>query len=760
MFLLSYISLNGADLETLRRIFPGSLADSVYKYRELRGEFESIYELRNVPGITDEIFAKVKDSLVLYSSEEMDTSDVGERIVSIINFTTREESPSDLAREYWITLGGVPLNPNDADIMDLRNIYGVSLKDASSVVKWRKITTINSLRDLRSTPGLSYYGYRNLSRFVSFRKDNRPFRGFISFYAYSSNYAYDPSSYLGSTITDLMDTSGNSRNLNLLREGGWSDESISKLLTRLNDEANDIKTEPKPFYSLRGTFRIYDKFGFGFYRGEGYSVYNKAYLSYDSRNLKVLAGNYRFSFGNGLIFESSESMGDRVYEKVWGIMPDVTYGDEFGLKGVGIWGRFNGLYPFFIYSKDRKDAVVDTAGRPLFYYSSDLKPKIFKDVIGEKLFGGGMKYLNENGYGIGFMYFQIEYDKPFSGDWGSLAIPYYSYTYNNGWPYDESFYIDTGRIWRFAGLTYSAIIKDLEISGDIAGSIKDFKPSYLLIMRWTKYGKSVDLVYRNYAINYINPYARPFKEDNRFERTDFRYSYRLLDPLATNIADIPIPKPEEGIFVQIRDRIFSNLLVPRIYLDYWKDKTDGQTNKIFHAEVEWRILWALRLRLSRRYIDRTDIRYGYAYKSKTFENTLRFFLITDANGIASIEVRHANFKSGNMNPVSGVFLNVFYEFPLNRGTNISMGANTWTTEGYSLWVFEDDGIDFLYNRGGKMYISLSKSILNNAYLRLKLRYKKQINDGNAVLSATGDPISAGVGRYEYFTTYLSVYIAF
>gem|GEM_PF-6600187 len=67
LFLFSYISLNNASLEDLRRIFPPDIADSVYKYRQLRGEFESIYELRNVPGVTDEIFAKVVDSLVLNS---------------------------------------------------------------------------------------------------------------------------------------------------------------------------------------------------------------------------------------------------------------------------------------------------------------------------------------------------------------------------------------------------------------------------------------------------------------------------------------------------------------------------------------------------------------------------------------------------------------------------------------------------------------------------------------------------------------------
>ena len=75
-------------------------------------------------------------------------------------------------------------------------------------------------------------------------------------------------------------------------------------------------------------------------------------------------------------------------------------------------------------------------------------------------------------------------------------------------------------------------------------------------------------------------------------------------------------------------------------------------------------------------------------------------------------------------------------------------------------MFEDDGIDFLYNRGVKTYVSVRKSILKNAYFRIKLRYKKQYNDGNALMSASGDPINVGLGKYEYFTTYADFAITF
>ncbi len=758
--LLSYISLNNANLQELKRIFPPDIADSVYKYRQLRGEFESIYELRMVPGVTDEIFSKVVDSLVLNSPEEMDTVDLGGRISDVILQSVREETPSDLSREYWIFLGGNPINPNRASVYDLMNIYGVTFKDALAVIRWREITKINSLRDLRSAPSLSYFAYRNLRNFVTFREKFEPFRGFISFYILSNNHPYDPSSFFASSINQLSDTGISSRNRDLLRQGGWSDSSINKILERLRGEYNDVKVEPRLGYNVRGVFRLYERFDFGFYRWENYSIYNKFFFGYNSQNLRIILGDYRFSFGNGLIFESSENLGDRVYEKVIGLLPDVVYGNTFKLRGIGIWGNFSNLSPFFIYSKDKKDGVVDTAGNPLFYYSNEFVPKIYSGVIGERIVGGGFNYISTLGFGFGAMYFRIDYDKPFSGDWGSLAIPYYSYTFNNGWLYDPSFKIDTSKSQRYAGFTYMGVLGDLEIRGDIAGSLDNRKPSYLFIARWNIGSKTVDVVYRNYSVYYSNPYSRPFKEDNRFERTDFRYSYRVLDPLATNLADLPLPKPEEGIFVQIRDRLLQNILLPRVYLDYWNDKTDGQANVRLHAEVEWRILWSFRVRVWRRYMDRWDIRYGSPYISRSVESALRFFFITDASSIAGIEARYSEFKAGNLDPSSGTFLSAFYEFPFSSGTKVNVGLATWTSDRTSLWIFEDDGIDFLYSRGSKSYVSISKSISHSAYLRIKLRYKRQINDGSSLISASGEPINTGIGKYEYFNTNFSLYITF
>ncbi|NPB03805.1 MAG: helix-hairpin-helix domain-containing protein [Thermotogae bacterium] len=757
MFLFAYVPLNSASLEELRKVFPGSLADSVYKYRQRFGGYRSFYQLLEVPGINPKIFKDAKEKLILYSpSNRVSSASLGAKLSSIISYQASEESPSDLNRAYWLFLGGNPVDINSATVLELANLPGVSLKDAVKVVQWRQYTKIKSRRDLRWTPGLTLYGYRNLRRFVTYRHTYRPFRAYVSAYVSADNYAFDPASYFASSINQLMDTSGQSRNIQLLKEAGWSDESIASLLDRLRRERVDIITTPRPSSTLRGMFKLWDRLDVGFYHYDGYTTYNKLYVGFTTRYIKILAGDYRFSFGNGLIFTSSENLSDRVFWNVVGLMPDILYGEAFKLRGIGIWGNYKNFSPFLIYSKDRKDALVDTAGRPLFYYSSEFVPSLFKDKLSEEIVGGGLNYIGNNGFGLGVMLFQIRYKEPFSNDWGSVAVPFYSNTFVGGYRYDPSFHLDTGEIHKFAGLTYSTVLGDFVLRGDLATNLRHTnRLSSLLILRYVGETRSLDFVYRNYDPTYWNPYARPFKEDNRFERTDFRYSYRLLDPLATNLADLPLPKPEEGYFFQIRDRLFQDILIPRVYLDFWKDKTDGMWNRRFHTEVEWRVVWALRLRIWRRYLERTDQRYGRAFHSKSVENAFRTFVITDAHSVVGMEIRYAQYKSDNPNvpPGKGSFFSLFYSTDLLKGLRIYTGATVWTSNGYSLWVFEDDGIDFLYNRGSKIYVTVSKDVLKNAYFRLKIRYKKQYNDGNSLISASGDPINVGLGKYEYFTTY-------
>ena len=62
LFLLaSQINLNQAPLDEIYTLpLDSTLAARIFEYRELHGDFTSIYDLRNIKGIDGEVFEKIK----------------------------------------------------------------------------------------------------------------------------------------------------------------------------------------------------------------------------------------------------------------------------------------------------------------------------------------------------------------------------------------------------------------------------------------------------------------------------------------------------------------------------------------------------------------------------------------------------------------------------------------------------------------------------------------------------------------------------
>ena len=63
----SKVSINNATLEQLQTL-PGigaSKAQDIINYRTENGQFQSIEDLKNISGIGDSIFAKIKDYITL-----------------------------------------------------------------------------------------------------------------------------------------------------------------------------------------------------------------------------------------------------------------------------------------------------------------------------------------------------------------------------------------------------------------------------------------------------------------------------------------------------------------------------------------------------------------------------------------------------------------------------------------------------------------------------------------------------------------------
>jgi len=73
--------------------------------------------------------------------------------------------------------------------------------------------------------------------------------------------------------------------------------------------------------------------------------------------------------------------------------------------------------------------------------------------------------------------------------------------------------------------------------------------------------------------------------------------------------------------------------------------------------------------------------------------------------------------------IYGSFLSFYVDRDVMKGLSVKAGAVVWATNGYSLWHFEDTGIDFLYGDGTKWFLTLVERVSPQLGVRLKLKNK-------------------------------------
>jgi len=93
------------------------------------------------------------------------------------------------------------------------------------------------------------------------------------------------------------------------------------------------------------------------------------------------------------------------------------------------------------------------------------------------------------------------------------------------------------------------------------------------------------------------------------------------------------------------------------------------------------------------------------------------------------------------NFIDGSFVNLSYEKRITDFFSVLGGFATWNTNGMSQWILEDNGIDFLYGKGDKMYLSFVDRISDLLSMRMKLSLKNQ--------ETTFSGISVYNNKYRY-----------
>ncbi|HNS85167.1 MAG TPA: helix-hairpin-helix domain-containing protein [Candidatus Cloacimonas sp.] len=874
--LAAKVDLNTASLAELMQLpITEKQARDIYEYREFVKIFDNIYELKQIPSIDQETLDRLKQLAVVSIYVETDEAAVRrEEIRDLMERVDSNEGASEGMADVWEDYLMTPQNVNKMLFDDLMSFPNVSGIDAVAVLKRiAQGDTIADTRDLRNSTGLSYYGYTNLRSYVYYKEP--PVKNRIMCDASLLNYTR----YFEEGQYDMLHESF------LRNDYGTTNVIVPHLKTNSYWGYFGLdELDPDIMFKLRMRYGNKYKLGFMNYKGKGEEdllnsqaedilADSKWYAGYENNNmpglynsrLKVYAGNYRATFGEGLVMEntdyySARKTGFGFSKRILGITPDLSRTQEYSLRG----GAVEYKTPLFgvtaFVSVDDKDALtyvdkygnavmrdeygndiytdrdtlsvnyghqyyVDANGQPVYNYENGNavqgdKTKVFslvnptlrydddtmleaeqyfnseisagmpyamnyinlaarKDMVQEKLWGTHLQVNPFLGTKLGFTTYTAIYDD------AHFVVP----GYNNLLPtvLRDSYYYSklvknlnaeisnlystqtdkyTRNYRRVIGFDGQTVIGNTSLQGEYAELSVDGEdlklgddPKAYIVSAHTQFENLYFItLYRNYDVDFDNPYSNSFSEHERFEDTILEKNvYALTNP---TIADLYLnsnqSQPERGVYFETRYKFNRYFTIGRSYLDLWERLTDGRRSARFQSELEFRPLYQLAMRLRyknqvNRYDD--DAERGV---SKTNEYTLAFRTFLSNRDFFELEYRYntvwsppytsltypavegENSMAAAQTLMIGDYIAVNYTHYFNKSLKMQGSFLYWFGHGISHWDWEDMEIDFMGEKGSKAWVAFTSRISQNMYLNLKFKNKtyqdKEINIRNYNIS--------------------------
>ena len=772
----SQLDINRASLEDIKTLpITDKQAEEIYYYREYIKFYTSIYELNKLESMDQKTFDKIKPLIkVSFYTDYDETAKRKDEIYYLIRRLASNEGLQEGISDIWEDLLITPMNINKVYYRDILNMPNVSPVDAMAIVKQRKFDRIGSYRDLRHSPGLSHYGATNLKHYITYedREDNR-------FY-FNYQFKYDTNAYQDE-IKEMFQ------------------ETIYKNYFNLNDNS------PEMSHKIRT--RVGDKFRFQALifnkKGEesikkisDYNDFSKTFaeVKLSFVRSKFILGNYRVAYGQGLVMENTDyyefrKTGFGFSKRILGITGDISKTEEFALKGSAVEFSNRFLNTSIFYSIDDKDAIVYDSNnngvldeddyvltyvisRPRFnndemekaesYYDNvDIAPR--RDAVREKLLGGHLEFSPLVGTHLGFTAYEAQYNREFvipykdsldrfliydSDDYKKLKMPdteissLYS-TYKSG-EYDRNYRRVYGFDWQtvLGSTSFQGEYAELEIDGKISKLGDD--PKAVILSNYTQFENLNFLIlYRNYDLDFDNPYMRGFSEKKRFEDTIFeRYTYVLKNPLLGELYNNSASsQPEEGVYFQTRYQFSRHFTLTKAYLDVWERKCDHRKSVRFQAELDYRPIYQVSLRLKQKLqTNRYDDTQARSV-SKTSETTTKARIYLTNRDMLQIAYFYAQtwqppytYLTNNAEPnqdyhATGNVLSradcIVTNYTHNFSDNLRIEGSFlfWNSTGGTIWDWEDTGIDFMGESGMKYWFTIYNRISNNLTVSFKYKVK-------------------------------------
>lgn len=782
------LDLNRATLAEIRTLpVPPEVAQAIYDFRTYNRYFASIYDVAEVPGVTPSMLETLRPLVATLPPDSKDETfqrwDAAFRQVQ--RFLSQEGAREEVADEYLDLLRD-PRNINEMNLFDLMSFQNVSPVDAVAILKSRERSgQVENERQLRSSDGLSYWGFRNLRDYVVYQDplSRGQLRGDVQFVSFNTPYIGDDKDLLTEPLpqtTPLDYDSGTP----------WGIKGLDA---------------PNPAIGTKVRLRLGSQWRGGFMTfrqvGEKHLAETvKGFASWRSLKTRTIGidraviGSYRLALGQGLVMDNSDYFVARKNGYGYNVRPRSVFGDlsrtqEFALRGAAAELHAGPLRGVAFFSRDKKDALVNPDGslnrmivmQPRFenYELQAMSTQsgtpfgLRRDAFRETLYGGALQGHLWTGTYLGVHGYEARYDEPWNPDINGL-VPAGSSGQSLLQGRDRELYTaydsrQLGTFRRVFGAEFQTVFQNVALQGEYAkldtnpqdglDGLLGAAPEAYTVNAYVQYENlNFQVLWRDYDVGFDNPYARPFSEDSRYEQTLLEDPFRVQNPLLSWIGtDTPQNKAERGLYASMRYQVTRSFTITGLEYDQWTREADGQDQRRWVARLEYAPIFPLRFRLRQRFSSRGEMIEEDVRRFKGWDTRLEaiarlsgydqmhFLYVTGKTQFAPRPRLSGPAEAGPSGSYDGSPLGtaaspgqaLFGGLEHNVNDRLRFLFYSGIYDG-AFYTFEDNEFFFLDGTAFRNFIMMQSRFSDSTMMRFKLTHDRQMSRSNVDIRQYGN----------------------
>ncbi|MGC9364851.1 MAG: helix-hairpin-helix domain-containing protein [Fidelibacterota bacterium] len=618
----------------------------ILEYREYIGPFKSIYDLRKIKSIDYATFLQLKKMTkltpVFLSESQQRVEDNYYKVEQWIS----DDGASENFVNTWIDMLNNPVDVNTIGYFDLLNLAGLSPIDAVAVVRRQRQGKINNRSDLRGTNNLSYYGFSNLEDFIRYEDgvDKHAFGGSYSSVVKNISLSQTPSDDAESYTEFIKLDHPLDIYYKLRLHWGTKYRLETSYLRNMGEKTiyHDI-TFNKLNKFVDNHEKIDDAVGKYIPKSWHYPEF-KAFFEANNINLgfmrlnRIIVGDYIASFGEGVTLEATDFFMPRKTGYGWrkrlnGISGNASRTTQYGLRGVALESQIGNLIGSGLVSYTSRDAVVntDSSFSTLITMYPRMQHGLYNEIampmvnsVRELMLGGNLKYSFLPGTYLGFTLHQSMYDREMDLQVRETLLNddglsrYLTQIGNSADSEIAATYISsaTSSLWsaaqavrRVYGIEFMSVVRNVSLQGEYAELDKDLSlskrkndPHALVLSGYMQFDNfNFLLLYRDYDLEFDNPYQRSYSNYHRFKGTIYEDVYYLKDPVLGYLYSASAqPQAERGFYFTTRYQMHRTLVMTAEQ-DIWRRVADNAQYYRTVLNLEYRPVFKYRFRIRQKW---------------------------------------------------------------------------------------------------------------------------------------------------------------